>query len=206
MARVLQKTIKEIPDLAQDANELSTASGDAPSYAARAWVNFRGSPLSGTYSRTGNLVTVTITAHGLSDGMIANLDFTTGTATDGNYPVTVTGVNTFTVVDSASGATSGNVTMNLYIRASGNVSSIADNGIGDYTINFVTAMPDTNYCTSFGINRGSANLMSVAQEYAVGGVLSGKTASSIRMVTHTVTAGPNFNTQDHESVQFIAFR
>ena len=31
------------------------------------------------------------------------------------------------------------------IRASGNVSSITDNGVGNYTVNFATAMPDTNY-------------------------------------------------------------
>jgi len=31
------------------------------------------------------------------------------------------------------------------IRDSGNVSSIIDNGIGDYTVNFATAMPDANY-------------------------------------------------------------
>jgi hypothetical protein len=31
------------------------------------------------------------------------------------------------------------------IRASGNVSSITDNGTGDYTMNFTTAMPDANY-------------------------------------------------------------
>lgn len=31
------------------------------------------------------------------------------------------------------------------IQASGNVSSITDNGTGDYTINFTTAMPDANY-------------------------------------------------------------
>jgi hypothetical protein len=31
------------------------------------------------------------------------------------------------------------------IRASGNVSSITDNGTGNYTVNFTTAMPDTNY-------------------------------------------------------------
>jgi len=38
-----------------------------------------------------------------------------------------------------------NGTGTVAIRASGNVSSITDNGIGDYTVNFVTAMPDTNY-------------------------------------------------------------
>jgi hypothetical protein len=31
------------------------------------------------------------------------------------------------------------------IRASGNVTSITDNGTGDYTINFTTAMVDANY-------------------------------------------------------------
>jgi hypothetical protein len=31
------------------------------------------------------------------------------------------------------------------VRASFNVSSILDNGTGDYTISFTTAMPDTNY-------------------------------------------------------------
>lgn len=31
------------------------------------------------------------------------------------------------------------------IRASGNVSSITDNGTGDYSINFSTALPDANY-------------------------------------------------------------
>jgi len=31
------------------------------------------------------------------------------------------------------------------IRASYNVSSITDNGTGDYTVNFTTAMPDVNF-------------------------------------------------------------
>jgi len=52
------------------------------------------------------------------------------------------------------------------IRASGNVSSITDNGTGDYTVNFTTAMPDANYSV-------------------VGS--SGTTASDYRIVV------PNFN-------------
>jgi hypothetical protein len=40
------------------------------------------------------------------------------------------------------------------IRASGNVSSITDNGVGDYTINFATAMQDANYA----MVQGSANV------------------------------------------------
>ena len=39
-----------------------------------------------------------------------------------------------------------NGTGTVAIRASGNVSSITDNGVGDYTANFTNAMPDANYC------------------------------------------------------------
>jgi hypothetical protein len=38
-----------------------------------------------------------------------------------------------------------NGTGTVAIRASGNVSSITDNGTGDYTANFTNAMPDANY-------------------------------------------------------------
>lgn len=65
--------------------KLSTASGSAPSYSARAWVNFDGT-------------------------------------------------NAFSPNPSTTA-----------IRASGNVSSITDNGVGDYTVNFTTAMSDANY-------------------------------------------------------------
>lgn len=42
-----------------------------------------------------------------------------------------------------------NGTGTVAIRASGNVSSITDNGTGDYTVNFTTAMPDANYAISW---------------------------------------------------------
>lgn len=41
-----------------------------------------------------------------------------------------------------------NGTGTVAIRASGNVSSITDNGSGDYTVNFTNAMPDANYSAS----------------------------------------------------------
>jgi hypothetical protein len=43
------------------------------------------------------------------------------------------------------------------IRASGNVSSITDNGVGNYTVNFTTALPNANYATVGISGRGSAN-------------------------------------------------
>ena len=41
-----------------------------------------------------------------------------------------------------------NGTGTVAIRASGNVTSITDNGVGNYTVNFTTAMPDVNYSVS----------------------------------------------------------
>lgn len=41
-----------------------------------------------------------------------------------------------------------NGTGTVAIRASGNVSSITDNGTGTYTINLTVAMPDANYSVS----------------------------------------------------------
>ena len=123
----------------------------AVAYGCRAWVNFNGtaaSNLTGTYSQTGTTVTVTITGHGYVTGNSAYLDFTSGTAVDGAYEVTVTDANTFTVTQ-ASRTTSGNVTdRRNTIRASGNVSSIADNATGYFTVNFINAMPDINYSIS----------------------------------------------------------
>jgi len=73
-----------------DALDLFNATGSAPVYACRAWVNFDG----------------------------------TGTVS---------------------------------IRASGNVSSITDNGTGDYTVNFTTAMPDANYAPTGSVERAGSN-------------------------------------------------
>jgi hypothetical protein len=44
-----------------------------------------------------------------------------------------------------------NGTGTVAIRASYNVSSITDNGTGDYTVNFTTAMADANYTPVFGV-------------------------------------------------------
>lgn len=41
-----------------------------------------------------------------------------------------------------------NGTGTVAIRASGNVSSITDNGTGNFTVNFATAMTDVNYAVA----------------------------------------------------------
>jgi hypothetical protein len=69
-----------------------------------------------------------------------------------------------------------NGTGTVSIRASGNVSSITDNGTGDYTVNFTTAMPDANYaaCVTSG-PRGSNSEAATVFSYS---------SSSVRVQTH----------------------
>jgi hypothetical protein len=59
-----------------------------------------------------------------------------------------------------------NGTGTLAIRASGNVSSITDNGTGDYTVNFTTAMQDANYAVlrSLDFDSTSGSTLVVASE------------------------------------------
>lgn len=158
---------------------IMNAQGSAPMFACRAWCNFNAMPLSGTYAQSGTLITITMTAHGMSAGQIVNLDFTTGTAVDGSFAVTsVVDANTFTVTAGAALTTSGNVTRNLFIRASGNVSSVTDNGVGDYTINFTTAMSDANYSLVALGTADSGGLIAASKEST-----TPRTPSSVRIVT-----------------------
>lgn len=57
-----------------------------------------------------------------------------------------------------------NGTGTVAIRGSFNVSSITDNGTGDYTVNFTTALPDVNYAlvgtaSTIAPNNGSSRLV-----------------------------------------------
>ena len=50
-----------------------------------------------------------------------------------------------------------NGTGTVAIRDDLNVSSITDNANGDYTVNFTTAMSDTNYCVVGGMSANSSS-------------------------------------------------
>ena len=65
------------------------------------------------------------------------------------------------------------------IRASGNVSSITDNGVGDYTVNFTTAMPDANYSLS-----GSASRATIVEALSIAiNNTTAPTTAAVRMRT-----------------------
>jgi hypothetical protein len=82
-----------------------------------------------------------------------------------------------------------NGTGTVAIRDHGNVSSITDNGTGDYTVNFATALPDTNYCVvGSGISAGNHPAISLSISNASGAQATG----SIRV--HVGANGGNGST------------
>ncbi len=85
-----------------------------------------------------------------------------------------------------------NGTGTVAIRASGNVSSITDNGTGDYTINFTTAMPDANYSASMQILQNASRVFTV----------NGLAAGSLRIICRQLTENPS----DNEFITATVFR
>jgi hypothetical protein len=77
------------------------------------------------------------------------------------------------------------------IRASGNVTSITDNGTGDYTVNFTTAMPDANYVTSGTVSDSVSAATAPALSLNVYFGTTGQTASSVRVVQGVSTGAAN---------------
>jgi hypothetical protein len=73
-----------------------------------------------------------------------------------------------------------NGTGTVAIRASYNVTSITDNGTGDYTLNFTNAFADANYCITVTSTYGSAN--------GFAGVAPTTTAARVNSYTPTTGA------------------
>ena len=74
------------------------------------------------------------------------------------------------------------------IRASGNVTSITDNGTGDYTVNITNALADANYtvacCTTgFSSTNSDQNFLVMGSDSTV----TTKTASALRVQAGRIT-------------------
>lgn len=97
-----------------------------------------------------------------------------------------------------------NGTGTVAVRASGNVASITDNGVGDYTINFTTAMPDADYAV-VGFNTvatdGTKGSVGLAGGYNTAATL--KTTTQVRIRTGPANA---LSFADFEQVNVAIFR
>jgi hypothetical protein len=90
-----------------------------------------------------------------------------------------------------------NGTGTVAIRSSGNVSSITDNGTGDYTVNFTTAMTDANYSVTGTASERSAS----ANWHYLCTQLAGFATGSIRVGTRDYNSA-----QDAQFVGIAIFR
>lgn len=77
-----------------------------------------------------------------------------------------------------------NGTGTVAIRGSGNVTSITDNAVGDYTINFTTALPDANYSFVAASQRNAATSLSCVSVSDA----TAPTASALRVLNTTQAA------------------
>jgi hypothetical protein len=94
-----------------------------------------------------------------------------------------------------------NGTGTVAIRASGNVSSITDNGTGVYTVNFTTAMPDVNYCAVATGQRSTTGTAAI-------GIGDTPTTSGIQFRCATSSSGNlrGVDVVDYEIVSVAVFR
>ena len=94
------------------------------------------------------------------------------------------------------------ITQSLCIRKSFNVSSITDNGTGDYTVNFTTAFStaDYSFAANGRIDTGGGNGYSLIGVKRAAGSLA---AGSCNIVTNTSYI--SVTVYDYETVTFIAF-
>ena len=120
-------------------------------------------PVSATYARNAAVITVTKVAHGLSTGDVIGIAFATASGssgTNGNYSITRTGADTFTVTDINSGTIAGGT---VAIYASRWLASY-DIGAGDLFGNFAL-IPGEGVLVQNGIYLNMSNITSANVYY-----------------------------------------
>ena len=103
-----------------------------------------------------------------------------------------------------------NGTGTVAIRASGNVSSITDNGTGDYTVNFTTAMSDANYAAmgmsaGFNATRGAAGITYQYRSDGVSGTAPQTTSCAFKLWDQA-DSGANAVLTDWSIISIAFFR
>jgi len=143
-----------------------------------------------------------ISTGGLPDGCIATDDLANNAVTTANLAnnaVTTAKLGTNEASGLCKAWVNFNGTGTVAIRASYNVSSITDNGVGNYTVNFTTAMVDANYaaCSNSGTAGGTGQ-----GAWTVPYSVATTTAANVR-ISGSNSAG---TVQDQDQVMIAIFR
>ena len=150
--------------------------------------------LSGNASGTG---TFTIASPNSNTDRTLNLPDSSGTVATAESTLTQFNASGSAPVYACRAWVNFNGTGTVAIRASGNVTSITDNGTGDYTVNFTTAMTDANYSVvgsaGFGTTSSASPTIGI-------GTLS---TTSVRVFVSASTSATNF---DYDVIAAAIFR
>lgn len=99
-----------------------------------------------------------------------------------------------------------NGTGTVAIVGSGNVTSITDNGVGDYTANFTTAMPDGNYSFAGVLNAGTLDSNASVKLKSSTNSAGQAAAPAAKTTTACQIATGNGTTVDSSSINLCFFR
>jgi hypothetical protein len=145
------------------------------------------SSLAQGYIKVNGSTAATLTTSGITANLTGNV---TGNADTATKLSTTTGsapayacrawVNFDGTRDTTGAVSTANT--NRLIRASGNVTSVLRNAVGDYTITFTTAMSDANYSLSGMSNSGFGASVGLAPNASYSSVTL-KTTSQVRVIT-----------------------
>jgi hypothetical protein len=144
-----------------------------------------------------------ISVGGLENGCVNSDDLATAAVTEtklASNAVTIDKLGTTLQSQVCKAWVNFNGTGTVAIRASYNVSSITDNGVGQYTVNFATSLADDNYCAQV-----SSNFASASGWIEVG---TSRTNSGVSVVatTHVNFTGDGRTFADYSSIYVAIFR
>lgn len=118
-----------------------------------------------SYTRAGNVVTATLAAHGMSTGHYIQVAGGGSAPTGALTPllfakITVIDANTFTFLDTASGATSGNFYRTLWVKQMYGFTAASHTANGTVIFTFTTARPTIDYiATGVGATNAASSAL-----------------------------------------------
>jgi hypothetical protein len=175
------------------APSITTTSGAAPYFGARAFVSFSSKTLANilaSYTQSGTTVVLTVASHTYKAGYNIFVDITSGTGVDGLYVVTAVTATTITYTAGTSLTTLGNATIrqcSIY-TGSQNVANVPYQTTGVFVVNFTTSMPFQNYVAIGSCGTNNGGVWQTGDDNVVGFGVNGyagiRTTESIRGFTY----------------------
>jgi hypothetical protein len=172
---------------------------------------------SGLYTSTGNLIISQANQIGTAaivDGAVTTAKIVDGAVTNAKLTLAANASNIKTALNASGDApiyacrawVNFNGQSTVSIRASGNVSSITDNGGGNYTVNFTNALVDTNYCVTAWARSDAVSASKDAYGWISAQSNYTKTTSAMQFNQGVQQSGITYQNADSPEIGVAIFR